>query len=151
MLVPFANHCALPARGLTWIPVPLRIRWLRICFFSSWSVFPFLWVISAQGACIANEEVVSSIHIPADIIAKNVFGLLVWHIRFTLCDGYWDIERFKQRLLEDRLLEFFEDPDTFREEHMMQVTFNVSGKFCQMPCCVCLRTVSSRPRQTGQF
>eukprot|EP00802_Teleaulax_amphioxeia_P008820 Tamp_08831.p1 GENE.Tamp_08831~~Tamp_08831.p1 ORF type:complete len:420 (-),score=36.99 Tamp_08831:417-1676(-) len=96
------------------------LRYVRMCFFTSWSVFPILWLISAQGLCIADENIISSIHIPADIVAKNVFGILLWHIKFHLCDGYFDIERFKQRLLQDKLLDLYEDLEVLRQEHACQ-------------------------------
>ena len=96
------------------------LKYLRLCFFSSWCMFPLLWLISAQGACIADEDIVSSIHIPADVVAKNVFGIILWHIRFHLCDGYFDMERFKQRLMQDELLDLHDDPDSLRQRHVLQ-------------------------------
>ena len=60
-------------------------------------------ICAACVICVACVRMSVCIHLYVCVllpVAKNVFGILLWHIKFHLCDGYFDIERFKQRLLQ---------------------------------------------------
>jgi len=66
-----------------------RIRLLAVIFFTSWTMYPLFFVLSVEGACVASESVILVCFALADLLSKNVFGVLFWDTLWNLQDGKW--------------------------------------------------------------
>eukprot|EP00960_Hanusia_phi_P072494 767800-Hanusia_phi.AAC.2 len=87
------------------LKIAKRIRLLAIIFFTSWTMYPLFFVLSVEGACVASERldiVCGYIYILmiagsvilvcfalADLLSKNVFGVLFWDTLWNMQDGRW--------------------------------------------------------------
>ena len=66
-----------------------RIQAMGILFFASWTAYPVLYILSAEGACVALQRTTIVLYIVADVFSKNVFGLLYWDTSWTHLKGSW--------------------------------------------------------------
>lgn len=69
--------------------VSVRIRTLQYIFFPAWGIYPFLYILSIEGTCVASEDVIIVCNILADLFAKNIFGILLWDTLWNCLQGNW--------------------------------------------------------------
>lgn len=72
--------------------VAWRIRTAQYIFFPSWGIYPFLYILSIEGTCVASEDVIIVCNILADLFAKNIFGILLWDTLWNCLQGKWSTE-----------------------------------------------------------
>lgn len=58
--------------------VATRLKILYGMFFPSWIAYPLIYILSLEGACVAEENVVVVCYVLADAIAKNAFAVILW-------------------------------------------------------------------------
>eukprot|EP00293_Proteomonas_sulcata_P017706 CAMPEP_0184296896 /NCGR_PEP_ID=MMETSP1049-20130417/7834_1 /TAXON_ID=77928 /ORGANISM="Proteomonas sulcata, Strain CCMP704" /LENGTH=447 /DNA_ID=CAMNT_0026606353 /DNA_START=55 /DNA_END=1395 /DNA_ORIENTATION=- len=90
--------------------VAFRLKLIACIFMTSFSGYPILWILSNQGLCLVPEMIIEVVHIPLDLIAKNLFTLLTWHTHYILLNGDWSCEAMVARLQEQNDIEMAQQP-----------------------------------------
>mmetsp|Transcript_58987 Transcript_58987/g.120823 ORF Transcript_58987/g.120823 Transcript_58987/m.120823 type:complete len:558 (+) Transcript_58987:86-1759(+) len=85
--------------------VVFQLKLIAVAFYVGWSAFPLIWMLSSEGLCAIEEHIAAAAHIPADVLSKNIFGLLMWHTRWIVLGGYWDVNKFKETIAQQKLEE----------------------------------------------
>ena len=69
-----------------------RLYVISRIFFFSWTLYPIFFLLSSQGLCAVGEKWIALLHMIADLLAKNIFGILMWHTLWQRCKGNWQTE-----------------------------------------------------------
>jgi len=73
------------------------IEILAVVFYGSWSSFPILWLLGSEGAGIIGFRASAIGHALADLVSKNLFGYLIWYLR-------WDKQRQLHKSIERKTI-----------------------------------------------
>jgi len=68
-----------------------RLYAISRIFFFSWTLYPIFFLLSSQGLCAVAEKWIAMLHMIADLFAKNIFGILMWHTLWQKCKGNWQV------------------------------------------------------------
>eukprot|EP00924_Labyrinthula_sp_SR-Ha-C_P005272 augustus_masked-scaffold_1-processed-gene-26.7-mRNA-1 protein AED:1.00 eAED:1.00 QI:0/0/0/0/1/1/3/459/862 len=81
----YANMFYLAKESYKLFPPEARTSLLivNLLFFCSWIIFPILWVVGSPGLNVIDQESDTIAHCIGDFVAKNVFGLAAWYVRWN--------------------------------------------------------------------
>jgi len=80
---------------------------LRSIFYFSWNSFPIIWLLSNTGLCLISENATVLAYLVADMICKNLYGIINTNTLFQVLNGSWEPDNGKDSKPIDRLGETY--------------------------------------------